>query len=196
MGTLNALDKISPILLFGYGNPSRGDDALGPLLIEHMEQAALPHVNCLTDMQLQVEHVMDLEGRTRILFIDADVSCCAPYVLSPLQPEHDGSYTSHAMSPAALIHAYTKVYGVSAPPAYLLRIRGYDFALGQPVSAQALENLSQATLLINNLFSDLSEKNWQQHLSLTRQTHSAQAYQTANNCNYTLPTSIEKIEAK
>jgi Ni,Fe-hydrogenase maturation factor len=27
-----------PILIFGYGNLSRGDDALGPLLLEYVEE--------------------------------------------------------------------------------------------------------------------------------------------------------------
>ena len=28
---------VKPVLLFGYGNLSRGDDALGPLLLEYVE---------------------------------------------------------------------------------------------------------------------------------------------------------------
>ena len=28
---------IKPVLLFGYGNLSRGDDALGPQLLNHIE---------------------------------------------------------------------------------------------------------------------------------------------------------------
>ncbi|MDP2785684.1 MAG: Ni/Fe hydrogenase, partial [Sulfurimicrobium sp.] len=65
----------APLLVFGYGNPSRGDDALGPLLLEQLAALNLPHVELLTDFQLQVEHAVDLQGRERVLFIDASVSC-------------------------------------------------------------------------------------------------------------------------
>ena len=36
---------VAPLLVFGWGNPSRGDDALGPLLVEQLAaqaQAQLP----------------------------------------------------------------------------------------------------------------------------------------------------------
>ena len=138
------MTKPTPILLFGYGNPGRGDDALGYLFIEAMAQRALPQVECLTDMQLQVEHVTDLVGREKIIFIDADVSCAEPYVFEPLTAQHDCSYTSHAMTPAALLHAYHQVYGRPAPPAYVLRIRGYAFELGNELSESAEKNLSAA----------------------------------------------------
>jgi len=129
------------ILLFGYGNPGRGDDALGPLLVEAIEQEDFPQVECLTDMQLQVEHVTDLEHRKLIIFVDADMSCEAPYAYSQLMEKRDDSYTSHAMSPAALLYAYRQVYGIDAPPAFMLRIRGYDFELGSPLSKRATRNL-------------------------------------------------------
>jgi hydrogenase maturation protease len=143
------LTKPAPILLFGYGNPGRGDDALGYLFIEAMEQRALPQVECLTDMQLQVEHVTDLVGRDKIIFIDADVSCAEPYVFEPLTAQQDCSYTSHAMTPAALLHAYQEVYGTEPPPAYVLRIRGYEFELGAELSQCAQSNLKVA---INEIF--------------------------------------------
>jgi len=132
---------VPKVLIFGYGNPGRGDDALGPELIEAIEAKALPDVECQVDMQLQVEHVTDLIGRNRILFIDADMSCHEPYTFRALQAEKNDSYTSHAMSPAALLHAYHHVYGTHANNAYLLSIRGSHFELGDNLSESARINL-------------------------------------------------------
>ncbi|HMT92721.1 hydrogenase maturation protease [uncultured Thiothrix sp.] len=142
------LTKIAPILLFGYGNLGRGDDALGVLLQEAIAALQLPRVECLTDMQLQVEHITDLVGRERILFVDADVSCAAPYLLEKLTAQQDDSYTSHALTPAALLHAFRQVYGMDAPPTQVLHIRGYVFELGDDLSLKARENLAQALSLI------------------------------------------------
>ncbi len=144
MPVVSAVSGVPPILLFGYGNPGCGDDALGPLLQEAMAAQDLPNIECLTDMQLQVEHITDLVGREYVLFIDADMSCTAPYVVEQLSPRQDSSYTSHAMSPAAVLHAFRQVYGVDAPPAYLLHIRGYAFELGDALTKQAAENLAAA----------------------------------------------------
>lgn len=141
----------APTLIFAYGNPGRGDDALGPELIAAIDAMGLGDVECLDDMQLQIEHVTDLVGRSRIIFVDADASCVPPCRLEQITARRDDSYTSHAMSPAALLHAYRQVYGTDAPEAWLLRIRGYDFELGQPLSDAARNNLATAVTNLSSL---------------------------------------------
>ena len=152
------------LLLFGYGNPGRGDDVLGPDLVGYIEEQNLGGITCQQDMQLQIEHVTDMADCDRILFIDADASCAEPWVFSVISAEKDDSYTSHAMSPVALLYAYRQVYGKNAPAAFLLRIRGYDFELGSPLSVQAAFNLSAAKNLVHGLCVDRSQRNWLQHL--------------------------------
>jgi hydrogenase maturation protease len=132
------------LLLFGYGNPGRGDDALGPMLVEHIAELKLDQVTCLNDMQLLVEHATDLVGFERVIFVDADMSCRAPYVMSEVSAKKDDSYTSHALSPAALLYIYQQAYGHESPPASILHIRGYDFALGDALSDKASANLQAA----------------------------------------------------
>jgi hypothetical protein len=48
----------------------------------------------IEDYQLQVEHVTDLLGRKAVLFVDADMSCDAPFHFSRITAAHDHSYTS------------------------------------------------------------------------------------------------------
>ncbi len=131
-------------LVFGWGNASRGDDALGPLFVERLRALALPGVEYLDDYQLQPEHALDLVGRTRVLFVDASVSCAAPFEVSALQPQRDASFSSHAMSPAALLQAYVDVHGSAPPPATLLAIRGEHFELGETMGEAARANLDAA----------------------------------------------------
>ncbi len=155
----------TPFLLFAIGNESRGDDALAPLLLRGLEtwskEAGLDRqVELLEDYQLQVEHVTDLIGRCAVLFIDADVSCAERYDFSEVEPEKDGSYTTHAMTPSALLHAFHRVYGAEAPPAFLLRIRGHDFGLGAPLSQQAAANLGAAAKLAENLCLNTDLHHW------------------------------------
>lgn len=135
---------VAPLLVVAIGNESRGDDALAPLLLRRLQGEGWDQAEFIEDYQLQVEYVTDLAGRRAVLFIDADVSCEAPFDLSPITAVHDNSYTSHAMSPAALLHAYRQVYGADAPPGFLLRVRGYGFELGEDISAEAAANLELA----------------------------------------------------
>jgi hydrogenase maturation protease len=145
----------APLLVFAIGNESRGDDALGPLLLRRLQADCSAQVELIEDYQLQVEHVTDLLGRSAVLFIDADMSCAAPFQFSEISAAHDHSYTSHAMTPSALLHAYRQVYGTDAPESFLLRIRGYGFELGEALSAEAAANLEQAAIRVQAWLADL-----------------------------------------
>jgi hydrogenase maturation protease len=136
----------APVLVFGWGNASRGDDALGPLFVERL-RAALPAdagVECLDDYQLQPEHVLDLVGRERVLFVDASIDADAPFETMPLEPARDASFSSHAMTPRALLQAYRDVQHEEPPPCTLLAIRGERFELGEAPGEAALASLSDA----------------------------------------------------
>lgn len=141
-----------PILVFGYGNPSRGDDAVGPLLLEHLQQQIdLTEIELQTDFQLQIEHTLDLQDRKLVMFVDASVGCRKQFAMTKLEPTRDNSYSSHAMSPGALLEAYRTVTGRMPPPSYLLSIQTEAFELGEPVNDNTLENLNQACLFAERL---------------------------------------------
>ena len=139
-----------PILIFGYGNPSRGDDALGPALVSRIEQRIQDghrlsdKIELLTDFQLQVEHAMDLSGREFVIFVDAAVDLPDAYTYNSLQADRDISYTTHAMSPAAVMYVHKSITGTKPPPCHLLSIRGHDFDLGKSMSSEARNNLDMA----------------------------------------------------
>lgn len=138
---------VAPLLVFGWGNLSRGDDALGPLCVERLRAALgddCAQVEFLEDYQLQVEHALDLVGRERILFIDASLNCPAPFEVTSLSAAQDASFTTHAMSPQALMHVYRELQGTAPPPCTLLAIRGERFELGEAPTKAALSHLDQA----------------------------------------------------
>ncbi|RTL54212.1 MAG: hydrogenase maturation protease [Rhodocyclaceae bacterium] len=135
---------MAPVLVFGWGNPSRGDDALGPLFVEAIEALALPGVECLTDFQLQVEHALDLAGRRRVLFVDASVDAAAPYTVEALTPARDATFSSHAMSPRAVLQAWADLGNPLPEEVKLLAIRGESFELGDGLTPGAKEHLQQA----------------------------------------------------
>ena len=140
-----------PLLIFAIGNESRGDDALAPLLVRRIQTDKIAaQVELIEDFQLQIEHVTDLLGRSAVLFVDADMSCDTPFHFSEIAAAQDHSYTSHAMTPFALLHTFRQVYGTNAPRSFLLRIRGYGFELGESLSDEASLNLELATTEVRN----------------------------------------------
>ncbi len=96
-------------------------------------------VELLEDYQLQIEHALDLVARERVLFVDASVSCAAPFEVTTLSARFDASFTTHALSPASVMQVYRDLYSTEPPPCTLLAIRGTRFELGEPPGAVALE---------------------------------------------------------
>lgn len=151
------------ILVFAWGNPGRGDDALGPEFLEGLGDRV--GVERVTDFQLQPEHVTDLHGRRLVLLVDASVSVPPPFGFCRVHPRRDASFTSHAMSPEALLAAYDDIYGSEPPPCYLLAIRGEGFELGEPLGDAARRHLAAALRFVDTLLRDPTESAWDLHLA-------------------------------
>lgn len=137
-------ERPAPRLVIGIGNPSRGDDALGPLLVERLSDRLGRGVELLTDFQLQVEYVLDLAGRQEVVIADAAASGPAPFLFQAVEEAGDVSYTTHSLSPAALLAAYRMHHAAQPPLCHVLAIRGYTFELGSALSEQAALNLQAA----------------------------------------------------
>ena len=137
---------VAPVLVLGWGNPRRGDAALGPMLVERLRADLVPGegVELLDDYQLQVEHALDLAGRQRVLFVDTSMVCGAPFGVTRLRALRDASISTHAMSPQAVMQVFADVLGREPPPCTLLAIRGASFELGEPPRPAALSHLQAA----------------------------------------------------
>lgn len=144
MLTLDPPANAAPTLVIAIGNPSRGDDALGPQAAEQLATLGLPGVEVMTDFQLQVEHALDLLGRRRVVFIDASVGIDTPFALTRLAPAPADGVSTHALAPSAVLHGYHALTGQAGPEAWLLAIRGHRFELGEGLSEAAQRHLALA----------------------------------------------------
>jgi hydrogenase maturation protease len=136
-------------LVFGVGNPSRGDDALGPLFVERLEAWSATTENLpvslatLTDFQWQIEDALDLVDIDVVIFVDASVSASPPFELAPLAAKYDATHSTHALSPACLL-AVAERLGQTIPQAWLLAIPGRAFELGAEPSPDSRRCLDAA----------------------------------------------------
>jgi hydrogenase maturation protease len=162
VATSERADRVAPVLVFACGNPSRGDDALGPRFVERIadllgDAVGRGTLELLTDFQLQVEHALDLVGRAQVVFVDASVSCTAPFAWTGAAPARDGTFSTHAMSPAAVLATYREITGDDPPPCHILGIRGYGFDLGEPLSTAAAAHLDAAVAFFGEWLGGLAD---------------------------------------
>ena len=138
----------APLLVVAVGNPSRGDDAIGPAVLERLEVALAPEiargdVELPGDFQLQIEHALDLEGRARVWIVDASVDAPAPFAVTRVAPERDRSFSSHALSPSALLDVAARTVE-SLPETWCVAIPGARFELGEPLTDGARAGVDAA----------------------------------------------------
>lgn len=156
----------TPVAIFAVGNASRGDDAVGPLLLARLRdwleaQGIADGFELFEEYQLQVENALDLEDRRLALFIDACGDGDGPVTFGPVGAA--GAllgHSSHALSPGAVLGVYRRVTGEAAPPAFQLGVRGCGFELGAPPSVEAREAMEVAWTLLRALCGRPGHAEW------------------------------------
>lgn len=135
------------MLVIGYGNPLRGDDAMGLIAAERLRGMAV--------RQLTPELAETIAKAGAVLFLDADATlppgeislkeCGAGLQVcagSP-DPARPKAGLDHFATPQALLHLALTVYG-AAPKAWLIGMGGECFDLKEGLSAAALRAVDRA----------------------------------------------------
>ena len=148
------------ILVLGYGNPGRGDDALGPLLVEKLDLSEQKKYRSRVCFQLQPEQIFDLENHRQILFADASLSAPSPFCFTELTANCEISFSTHTMSPETVLYLFETLLQRSPPPCFLLSIRGQQFTLGKGLSAAAEKHLDAAFIFATELLRKPTLTHW------------------------------------
>ena len=135
---------LARLVIFAIGNRSRGDDAAGPLLLDRLAKRAAGDIWLEECYQLAPEHVDDAAAGAEVLFIDASRRFAEGYRFIDITPLADHSFTTHALSPGALLSLFERVYRRPAPPARLLEIGAEGFELGADLSPRCAANVEAA----------------------------------------------------
>jgi hydrogenase maturation protease len=133
------------VLVLGYGNPAREDDAIGPLVAEGIAGLGLEGVVVDSDYQLNVEDAVAVAQHDAVVFIDAATEGPEPFSFRPVLPiDGVGGFSSHAMSAEGVVGLARQLFGSHAA-AYMLGVRGYSFRMFQEtMTAAAAQNAQEA----------------------------------------------------
>jgi hydrogenase maturation protease len=136
-------DVLRTILVYGYGNPGRQDDGLGPLLIEKIEELDLPYVQTDANYQLQIEDAADMIKHELVIYVDATLKGDSPFTVTRVEPLSGIAFTSHVVSPGSLLAICRDIYN-KLPDTWMVGIRGYDFEFAEGLSERAQRNFEKA----------------------------------------------------
>ena len=82
------------VVVLACGNVSRGDDAIGPVLLSKINSLGLANLTAVEDYQLQIEHALDIDGRDLVLFVDAGEGTPAPFTFDEIGPSPAAAHKS------------------------------------------------------------------------------------------------------
>ncbi|MCF6366730.1 MAG: hydrogenase maturation protease [Bacteroidales bacterium] len=138
-------------MIFGIGNSARQDDGLGWAFLDEIEKTSKFKGELHYRYQLNIEDAETVSKAEQILFVDANSetlkdSC----VFEECKLNGEITFTTHALDPGAILALCKDVYD-KQPKAYVLRIRGFGWDLGEGLSTQGKQNLKDALKLMKGI---------------------------------------------
>jgi hydrogenase maturation protease len=155
------------ILLYGYGNPGRQDDALGIMAIEKIEKWCkrknYSSVHTLENFQLNIEDAYNISQYETIIFIDAARDISEPFEFVPLTESKKVEFSMHSVSPGFVLSLCNQIYETN-PNAFILKIKGEEWEFNEPLTANADNNLQSAINFLKQQLSQLITTQYEQVL--------------------------------
>jgi hydrogenase maturation protease len=146
-------DLLQKIVLIGVGNPFRGDDGVGRVVVRRLRAGVPPGVIVMEETGDGAELLSAWEGAECVILVDAVQSGASPATLHRLDARNE-------KLPAWFSHASTHAFGVGEaielargmgdlPPTLIVYgIEGLDFSPGTELSPEVAEEVPAAVNLI------------------------------------------------
>ncbi|MBT9315910.1 hydrogenase maturation protease [Leptothoe spongobia] len=150
--------EISPtFVVVGYGNPHKGDDAIGQKVVAQLQALQTPGLEAYSVNQLTPELSSKLARASVAIFVDAcklnNTDRVQVKSLDACGTETTGSAVpgfGHSCSPCSLLALTQSVYG-HFPKAWWVEVPAHDFTMGHPLSDLAERGVEQALQTIASL---------------------------------------------
>lgn len=129
------------IMIIGIGNDSRQDDGLGWSLLNMIEEEFQDRFELIYKYQLNIEDADLIKEAEQVLFVDAcRDDCLQGCEIVECVPNGTITFTTHALSPAAILALCQQVYNKS-PKAYILKLQGFEWELKTGLTKQGYASL-------------------------------------------------------
>lgn len=142
------MNKDVKVLVYGYGNPGRQDDALGIEMASRIEEWTKEHkignVEVDTNYQLNVEDAEKISTKDIVIFVDASQEDIHEFKFTHLEPsDKKVEFSMHAVAPEYVLHICSDLFKKS-PKTCLMGIKGFEWDFKEGLSDNAKLNLEQA----------------------------------------------------
>lgn len=148
------MDNSNKILIYGCGNPSRQDDALGILFCQEIENWArkenIDFIDTDSTYQFNIEDASNICGYTGVLFVDAANNLDNHFTFEKIKGTNKVEFSMHYITPSFIIYLTKKLFNEN-PMAYQILLQGYEWKLDKEMTVLAKKNLEIGLNHIKNL---------------------------------------------
>ncbi len=132
------------ILVIGYGNTLRGDDAVGQRVAAAVAKWQVSGLSVRAEHQLTPELAEPVSRADMVIFVDGKLAGEEDAVtVRGLEPSTHTDFVGHTSDPRGVLALAQAVYGRHAP-AWLVLVPGLDFSLREDLSAAADRGVAEA----------------------------------------------------
>jgi hydrogenase maturation protease len=129
------------LLVIGYGNELRGDDAVGPRAARSVAAWRLPGVEGIAAHQLTPELAERIGAAERVVFVDAGQDDVVQ--TQPIKPGRNAPLLAHTGEPRDLLALAGTLYG-RRPEAWVITLPAPELGFGEKLSGSAKRGLAEA----------------------------------------------------
>jgi hydrogenase maturation protease len=148
------MQKPIKILVYGYGNPGRKDDGLGPAFADKVEnwvrETGAPGIDTDSNYQLNIEDAYNVKDYDIVIYADASKEAIEHFLIDRVTPSDKAAFNTHSVSPGFVLDLCNQLYAKD-PLILLLHLKGYDFSLEENLTSGAEENLDMAFNFLLNV---------------------------------------------
>ncbi|HOO72173.1 MAG TPA: hydrogenase maturation protease [Spirochaetota bacterium] len=142
------------VVIYGYGNPGRQDDGLGPALAEKIGTDQIPGVLTESNYQLNIEDAALIAEADCVIFVDASLTGEEGFFFDEIEPADGITFTTHAISPQSVLALCEELFGKKVR-AYILGIKGYGWDFAEGLTPEAEKNFDDAYRFLRGTLDDL-----------------------------------------
>jgi len=143
--------KKSKLYVYGFGNPGRQDDGLGPAIIDKLEGDKVEGIITDSNYQMNIEDAHSISQCDSVIFVDASIDAEEPFSFSKIGPSAEITFSTHTMSPGSVLALVKELYDKDME-AYVMAVRGYEWDFIEGLTSGAIYNFNEAySFLINKI---------------------------------------------
>ena len=146
------------VLVIGYGNTLRGDDAAGIRAAELIAKR-LPEIECVCMHQLMPELAEQIAVNDIVFFLDADVNVTQPKARQIAPRIETDQPRTHFISPESLLSLSQQLYQQTPSKAYVVGIPASQFEFSEELSELTTKSVEESVRLVESLLLSGNSKN-------------------------------------